>query len=253
MIDRTLSQLGFNEKEIQVYLELLKRGKATPIALSKATGINRATIYSVSKLLIEKGIIAEDLAGPSRYLVALPPNDLTNIITREEKELNKTKRLIHKAIDELDELPLNSQYSVPQIRFIEDQSLEDFLYKQTPIWLKSAQKFDSTWWGFQDATSVEHFEDWIDWVWEQEPENQFVKLLSNEADIETVMSAKDYVQREIKFWEGDFTGTLWVVGDYICMMYTNEKPFYLIEINNPILAANLRAVFKGIWKRENGN
>lgn len=26
---------------------------------------------------------------------------------------------------------------------------------------------DSTWWGFQDHTFVEHYEKWIDWYWQE--------------------------------------------------------------------------------------
>jgi len=31
------------------------------------------------------------------------------------------------------------------------------------------------------------------------------------------------------------------------MIYTKDKPFYLIEISNYVLAQNMREVFKHIW------
>ena len=45
-------------------------------------------------------------------------------------------------------------------------------------------------------------------------------------------------------------GTLWIVGDYIIMIQTLEKPFYLVEIKDAVLSHNMREVFKKLWKEE---
>ena len=252
MIEQTLTKLDFNTKEITIFLEILRRGKVTPASLSKATGINRGTVYSVAKTLLEKGVITEDLGGKSTYFVALPPEDLKVLIEKEEKELKKKKRLVWQAIDELAELPLNTQYAVPKIRFIEDENVGDFLYKQSSIWSESIMKKDpsKTWWGFQDHTLAEYFEEWIDWFWTQAPEELEINLLSNESDIEEKMKAKPLSRRHIAFWKEsmDFTANTWIVGEYIVMIYTRERPFYLIEIHNAVLAHNMREIFKTIWK-----
>ena len=63
MINELLTQLGFGEKEIKVYLTLLQHGKLSPASLAKIVGLNRSTVYSVAKELKEKGVIAEDLGG----------------------------------------------------------------------------------------------------------------------------------------------------------------------------------------------
>ena len=250
MIRKTLEEIGFYENEVEVYLELLRIGKARPSALAKATGLKRSTVYSVVDTLLEKGVITEDLAGKSRYLVALPPDDLTNLIKKDAKLLNRKKRLVHKAIDELALLPTGTQYSVPQIRFIEDENIEDHLYKETPKWHKSLMKKDNVWWGFQDPTLVENYKDWILWHWSVSPEEIELKLITSESDIERQMVKESLKRRQIRFWKKglDFTATTWVAGDYLIMIYTNERPFYLIEIHNPVLAHNMREVFKGIWK-----
>jgi len=144
MISDTLKQLGFQGKEVDVYLEVLKRGKTTPAAVAKATGINRATVYSVSKGLLERGVLTEDLAGKSLYLVAKPADDLTVLIDRASKELNKKKRLVHDAIDELSQIASGTQYSIPRIRFIEDENVEDHLYKQISVWNESIMRAGSS-------------------------------------------------------------------------------------------------------------
>jgi hypothetical protein len=57
-------------------------------------------------------------------------------------------------------------------------------------------------------------------------------------------------RRIVRFWDRpeEFNATTWVVGEYILMIYTREKPFYLIEIYNAVLADNMRSLFKGLWE-----
>ena len=97
MIHDLLKQLDFNEKERDIYLAVLKNGKITPAEVAKITRINRTTVYSVSSDLIKRGVIAEDLGGRIRYLVARPPEDLSEILRKDENahEAGKfTKELI---------------------------------------------------------------------------------------------------------------------------------------------------------------
>ena len=86
--------------------------------------------------------------------------------------------------------------------------------------------------------------------WLQIPKNFELKLLSNESKIEQVMKNKKYAEcRQIKFWDksSNFTGTLWVLGDYLVLIMTKQRPHYLVEIHDTIFAHNIREVFKNIW------
>ena len=135
MINQYLQQLGFSDKEIAVYLCVLESGKLAARAVSRITKINRTTVYSVAKELINKGVLQEDLGGANRYYTALPPEELRSLYKIQEKELNKKKTIIEEAIKELVVLPKSKQYSVPKIRFIDEPHMNDFLFKQLPIWI----------------------------------------------------------------------------------------------------------------------
>ncbi|MDQ5928187.1 MAG: HTH-type transcriptional regulator, sugar sensing transcriptional regulator [Patescibacteria group bacterium] len=255
MIESKLKELGFQDKEITIYLELMRRGKATPASISKATGINRATVYSVSAALAEKGVISEDLAGKSSYLVAKPPEALMEVANRLKREAVTKEGLVREALTELSDVALGTKYSVPKVRFIEDENLKDHLYAQAAVWNASMRKIDPEgyWWGFQDHTFVEHHEEWIRWFWESVDPDVRLRLLSNESDIEEKMKTVESPgldRREVRFWDRpeEFNATTWVVGEYIIMIYTREKPFYLIEIYNAVLADNMRSLFKGLWE-----
>ena len=47
--------------------------------------------------------------------------------------------------------------------------------------------------------------------------------------------------------EHNFSSTIWVNGDYIIVIQTAEKPFYLFEIKERGLAKSLRYMFKKLW------
>jgi sugar-specific transcriptional regulator TrmB len=240
MIEDSLKKLGLSDKETAVYLCVLKNGKITPAAVSRITGINRTTVYSVAKDLAEKRFIAQDLGSSNNFLVALPP-----------EELASKKTAIDKTIAELKDYTKDKAYPLPKITFIAEESLEDYLYNQIYKWYESMQKSDFTWWGFQDHTLVEHYQKWIDWQWrEAVPPKIQLKLLSNQSEVELKMKQKQYQQRQIKFWPGQhqFTATTWVMGDYIVLVATKEKPFYLVETHDALLANNMRELFKGVWQ-----
>jgi predicted transcriptional regulator len=180
MLNQYLQQLGFSSKEIAVYLCILESGKLSAASVSRITKINRTTVYSVSKELIKKGVIHEDFGGTNRYYSALSPEDLRGLYKNEEKSLNQKKLIIEDTIRELDALPKSKQYSVPKIRFIDELHLNDFLFKQLPVWIESAKKYDDyNWWGFQDASLLESYKDWIEYHWKIFPEDFGTRLITN--------------------------------------------------------------------------
>ncbi len=251
MIEELLKNLGFGEKEIKVYLTLLQHGKITPASLAKLVNLNRTTVYSLAKELVQKGVVIEDLGGPSLYLVAKPPSELGNIITQEEKRLEEKKAIIKNAVEELQKISRGTEYSIPKIVFKAEDEVEQYLYSQTPKWDQSILKHDGIWWGFQDHTFVEHYEKWIDWYWEKGSDKKTsLKLLSNEKA--EAIKGKKFERRQISFWSQshNFKTTTWILGDYVVMISTGQRPHYLVEIHDSVLAHDQREIFKGIWKTQ---
>lgn len=249
MIQEILKKLDFSEKEVDIYLAILQRGKITPADLAKTTGINRTTVYSVTKELVKRGIVSEDLGGETLSFVALPPQDLNLMLKKEEKRLTEKKDLLAKAMGELNQFAKNTKYSIPKIVFIGEDDVEQYLYKQTPLWNESMLKYDGIYWGFQDKGFVRHFEEWIDWYW-ADPSTKLInlQLMSNESA--EALKKKKFPRRKIKFWKEtkDFSATTWIMGDYVTMIVTSQRPHYLVEIYDAVLAHNMREIFKGIWK-----
>lgn len=250
MSNKLLEQLGFSEREIRVYITLLKRGPMKPAELAKATGINRTTLYSLAKKLVAKGIVAEDATTPSAQLIPNNPKKLADILSAERKQLSDKEKLVKQAISDLSKITNEAEHPIPKMQFITEKEVERFLYTQSRTWNESAEKVDNTWWGFQDHELVESRETYIHWLWKHiYNKDQHVKLFSNASGVEKKMKSA-YPRRQIRVLEdsSQFTATVWVMGNYIVMFNTKEEPNYLVEIHDATLAQNMRATFKYMWE-----
>jgi hypothetical protein len=53
----------------------------------------------------------------------------------------------------------------------------------------------------------------------------------------------------IKFWKKDFnfTATNGILGDYVILVMTKQRPHYIVEIHDAVYAENMRQVFRNLW------
>lgn len=251
-LQQTLQKLGLNEKEIRVYLTLLKSGKTKPSTLAKATKLNRATLYNVAKGLLSKGIIAEDISSSTLHFSPLPPSALHKILDQPKRELLEKEVLIKNALQELNLITAEKTYPVPKIRFIEEENLEKYLFDNTEKWQQAIIDSDGIWWGYQDQSFAENFEKWIDHTWKTKPSKHShykPQFFSNETTAERKISKKyPKDKREMKYIsDTDFTANTWVCGNYLVMIVTHQHPFYLIEIHDQMIAHNNSEIFKKLW------
>lgn len=249
MIKTLLEKIGLSSKETAVYLALLEKGKASASTLSKATDINRTTVYSVSRELIKKGIISQDRGTKNGYLVALPPEDLHKYIQAQRRAISKKENLVEKAIEELRALPLSQDYSIPRVRFVDGVEIEDFLYKQAPIWFKSGLAHGNVMWGFQDHSLLEAFPEWVDFYWKRAPDGHQLNFLANTQEQELPIKEKRIEGRSPKYIDKnhDFTTTQGVIGDYYFLIMTHQKPYYMVQIHDPVVAHNMREAFRLLY------
>lgn len=254
MYQEILKKIGFDDKEITVFIAVLERGRVAPAVVAKVTGINRSTVYSVAKTLADKGVLSIDTTIDPAYLVIESPDILQNIVSREERALAEKKSLVTDVMKQLESIPQSKHYSVPKVKFYNEKELKDALYNRLPIWAESAViTKEPSWWGFQDVSLVENFPDWIVDHYSIIPKEVSTHLFTNakptEKDIHEKVSDE---RRTVKYLDGkdnEFTATQAVLGDYIVYIMTNEKPFYMIEIHDRVMAHNFRQTFKILWDK----
>jgi predicted transcriptional regulator len=248
MLEKEFGRLGLNDNEREVYLAVLKAGKASPARIAKETAINRTTVYSVSRKLMSLGLIGEDLSAKVGYLYAEKPEALEHMFAKEEALLKERREVAQVVAKELAALPSGKSYSVPRIKFIEEADLSEYLYKQYVLWGASGAKRDNTWWGYIDSSFTKEYKEWIHWTWKHGPKGQKVNFFANESEIEQKVSLEhpDRITRPLP--EGqEFDSSFWVIGDYVLMAQSRERPHYLVEIHDAVFARNQRQLFKNLW------
>ena len=244
-----LQQLGFNKTEIEVYVYVLSQGRVTPAMVSKDTGIKRPTVYAAATELIKRGVMTEDLAGNSKYLVA-SPKDLEQLIITEKQQVLKNEAIVESLLPELKELSRSARTPIPNIQYIRESELKEFFYKQNPVWNQSMiDTGETSWWGYnsRDLTSHKFVRDWIDHSWRTAPKQIDLHLFSPEHEGEKEIQKKGYERRHIKYWDEEHDASQWVLGDYIIMVVTKQKPQYVIQIKDKLMAESLRRTYRKLW------
>jgi sugar-specific transcriptional regulator TrmB len=250
MEEKLLEALGLSHKEMSLYRAVLRVGEVTPAALAKTTGVKRTTAYSMARGLVERGLLREDTTRRPRVFLPATPKEVLALIGQEKKRLEEKEAVLKGVAEALEKHAAQTKYPVPTLRFIEEAKIERFLHHQAPAWDKSMLKNNElTWWGFQDHTFVEHFGYWIKKYWKTAPKELDVKLLSNRAPAEIAFAEAKIERRMIKYWgeATNFLSTTWAIGDYVVMINTRNRPCYLVEIHDKLMAHHHREVFRHQW------
>lgn len=86
-VQTALLEYGFDEKEIKVYLSILKHGKVTAHEISKYTGILRQTCYDTINKLQERGLASQVIENKKTYFFVENPESLIKGLKQKEKNI----------------------------------------------------------------------------------------------------------------------------------------------------------------------
>src|SRR3989339_731979 len=114
-----LSQLKLTEKEIQTYVSLLEKGKASIQDIARETGVNRVSIYAAIDELKQKGLVSESRQGKRRMYAAEGPEGLLEILNKKKEEISKHEDLLQNVVLPMLKAINVRQENKPQIKFFE--------------------------------------------------------------------------------------------------------------------------------------
>ncbi len=84
-----LISIGFNDKDAEIYLALIKSEKAGILDLMKKTSIERRTIYDVLERLIQKGWASYFEENNKKYYLATNPELILKDLEQRNQEFEK--------------------------------------------------------------------------------------------------------------------------------------------------------------------
>lgn len=123
-----LEQLGLDQKEISIYLALLKLGTASIRDIAAEADINRGTTYETLKGLAGKGIVSYFPKGKRRVFCAEPPEKLLDLAEEKRQALEQgIEEMKVSLIPQLNHL--KPDFNSGNARFYEGDSGIEFVLK----------------------------------------------------------------------------------------------------------------------------
>jgi sugar-specific transcriptional regulator TrmB len=108
-----LNNLGFKEKESEIYLTLLEYGDLNISEIFRKTKINRVSLYRILPQMISGGFISEINKENSKKFKAENPEKLEIIFQKNKLEFEKNIKKLKKIYSKKKERPV--------IKFLEGQ------------------------------------------------------------------------------------------------------------------------------------
>lgn len=113
-----LQKLNLNEKQVAIFLSLVKLGKTTATNLSNDSGVTRTHVYDLVKELTDKGLVSEVEERGVKTYEAVDHTGLLAYISRQQKELQQINKKIEQMASEFKQLQLGQQQKT-KVRFFE--------------------------------------------------------------------------------------------------------------------------------------
>lgn len=88
-MNELFQQLGLDERESKLYLELLRIGPTKAGLLSKRTSIDRSVTYKLMYKLVTKGFVSVVIRENRKYFQATDPEKLLDVLKEREERLRE--------------------------------------------------------------------------------------------------------------------------------------------------------------------
>ncbi|MDP2631647.1 MAG: helix-turn-helix domain-containing protein [Candidatus Uhrbacteria bacterium] len=153
---QTLELLGLNDKDMQVYVTVLRLGSAPLRRIAEKSDLNRGTTYDALKRLKSAGLVSYVEAKSHRYFTAEDPQKLRGLATRREVAIQEARQKLEEIVPALRELAGDSKYR-PAVRYYEGARgvrdiLEDVLSNTVKTKSKTYRVYSSP--GIRDLISA---------------------------------------------------------------------------------------------------
>jgi predicted transcriptional regulator len=243
--------LGLSATEARVYLWLIENGSSPVQKISRKLSLPRSTVYSALDSLVQRGMISKGEKKGASFFSAEDVQAIVRMVERDKESLVQRELIARHLVKQISPLLRKSAVSLPALEVAEGKrNVEQFLFRMLPIWRDSILATDNSTWGYQDHTFVEVFPKWIKECWKVLHIEAGIpgRILSNQSAVEAGLKGK-VPGREVRVLDDteEFSTSTWVMGNYIILIMTRQEPFYLFQVHDRALSANLRALFKRIY------
>ncbi len=134
-----LIDFGLTDKEITVYLTLLKTGPNTIMNLARETGIKRSTTHNTVEELIKKGLVSQTNYGERRMVVAEDPKKLEFLMEQKRWDMKKLEDNMPDIVKAIyDTVPTAKENTSVEVKYYQGEKEVKYVYELS---LKSTEVY----------------------------------------------------------------------------------------------------------------
>lgn len=126
-----LEEFNLTEREIAIYLTLLKTGPNTIMNLARETGIKRSTTHNNVEELIKKGLVSQTNYGERRMVIAEEPEKLKFLLDQKKWRVKKLEENLDSVISTISKMvPGTRDNSKVEVKYYEGKDNVQIIYKE---------------------------------------------------------------------------------------------------------------------------
>ena len=246
-MEKQLKELGFENKEISVYLACLEKKLNTPTSLTKETGLKRATVYFYLEKLKQKGLIIYEVKKSKKYITALSPKQsLKKYIQAKKEKISHEEEIVKELVFQLGSIVQEKDSHSKVYHYESEEGLQFVIDK-----ILEAKK-DIYWIG-----SIETL---LSMIGEKNLYKLLtVKRLKQETTTYAITDKRilQYTkfsqmigsQRHFRFLNKDFTipAVLGLFGNYICLISKDNNKIKVVLIEDELMFKITHFLFESMW------
>jgi len=252
MLQTFFDSLGFNDKEVQIYMYLTSRGAQAASVIAKKMDIKRASIYPTLKNMVDKGLVVDYEKNNVTYFKWIEPEDIVLLCEKKERELKRLKKHSEKIQNDLEKLKdwqKGEQFDLAgKITYYEGIEAVWNLIEET---LDEPSKQQLCFWLNEYHTKI-HSDDW--WDYTQDRVEKWIHVKSIQPDIDAAIEYAARDKKELRHTKlvphKDFPAhcEINIMGDMIALFTTKWDTPSGMKMYNKYMAETLRSLFHLAWE-----
>jgi sugar-specific transcriptional regulator TrmB len=233
--EEILQDLGLNDKEVKVYLNLLALGQSTVNSISKKARLNRVSCYDILSYLQKKGLASYVIKSGVKYFEAAPPRKFLGDLQEKEAKVKSILPELESLKQSIREKPAIELYEgIAGLKTV----LEDVIKEAKESWFISDPVF---------MDSLEFY--FPHFISEKRKIGMFSKVITLDCDKMHNYQRKNpkkYV--DIRFIREKLPTTKIIYGNKLAILTFEKENSIGIIIENKDAADTERKLFELMWK-----
>ncbi len=245
-----LIDFGLTEKEISVYVALLKSGPNSIMNLARETGIKRSTTHNTVEELVKKGLVSQTNYGERRMVVAEDPKKLEFLLEQRKWDMKKLESSMGDIVKSIYE-------TIPQAK--DNTKVEVKYYSGEKGFKEVCQRSIDHSTG--EILFITNIDEWRKVYTEEYGREYYIPARLKKKIFLKALAPKNpggekfkgddkELMRETRFLPESysFTPTAIICDDEVSLMISGE-PYTAIVIENKDVVKMYKDMFNDLWKR----